>query len=376
MDSQQTLRKQLPFYGRHNAEFLTNSSSTSLHSSSNNSSSFLVSNRSSVYTPNIERQLNSLVIEDDDTQENTAQLLQQTFDQLDVETQEHATLLFHPRPDSSFTTADTSFHSSSIAHEDHTSLSYKSNHASLLHKDKDSMQIDRCQDFSAFTYPFSEQPVITGRTLTGFYIPTPTSIRNYLDYPDASVLKDMILPYPFRVKEPVSQRLERLDSNSSFMAMNLQQPSQKQQQQQPQQRREKNNQSSISHHQPIKPSKRHSLALGQVDRIARKNSMIKTNTLLKLQEATPKSKQHRHSRAASIMSDRTQDIMTWMPDQNIEWQDWTQEKDTLDKTTPSGETSMPLRLHIPWSHGSNSGVGHTGIYADNQLHPLDHTKNR
>ncbi|CAO0796627.1 unnamed protein product [Mucor circinelloides] len=124
------------------------------------------------------------------------------------------------------------------------------------------------QDFSAFNYPFSEQPVITGRTSTGFYIPTPTSIRSYLDYPEANVLKEMMLPYPFRVKEPVSQRLERLDSNSSFMAMNLQQPLQ--------QRQRASNQSSnqklISQHHPIKPSKRHSLALGQVDQILRKTA--------------------------------------------------------------------------------------------------------
>ncbi|KAL9539381.1 hypothetical protein MBANPS3_010288 [Mucor bainieri] len=372
MDSPQTFRKQLPFYGRQNSEFLTNSSTTSLHSSGNNSSNLLLSNRSSVYTPNIERQLNSLVIEDDDTQEDTAELLQQTFDQLDVETQEHAMLPRPSRPVSSFTTtADTSFQSSSITDEDHASISYKSNHASWTYKDDDS-NIDRCQDFSAFTYPFSEQPVITGRTLTGFYIPTPTSIRNYLDYPDASVLRDMLLPYPFRVKEPVSQRLERLESSSSFMAMNLQQPPQ----QKKQQRQKKSNQSSVSHHQPIKPSKRHSLALGQVDRIVRKNSMIKTDTLLKPQETAPRSKQHRHSRTASIMSDRTQDIITWMPDQNTEWQDWRQENDAYGKTTPSSETNVPLRLHIPWSNEPNSGVGHTGVYADSQLHPLDHAKNR
>ncbi|CAO3616926.1 unnamed protein product [Mucor fragilis] len=141
MDSPQTFRKQLPFYGRHNSGFLTNSSTASLHSSSNNSSNLLLSNRSSVYAPNIERQLNSLVIEDDDTHEDTAELLQQTFDQLDVETHEHATLSHHARPVSSFMTTDTSFYSSSITNEDRTSISHKSNHTSLVHKDNDSMQV-------------------------------------------------------------------------------------------------------------------------------------------------------------------------------------------------------------------------------------------
>lgn len=237
----------------------------------------------------------------------------------------------------------------------------------------------RIQDFSAFNYPFSEQPVITGRTSTGFYIPTPTSIRSYLDYPEANVLKEMMLPYPFRVKEPVSQRLERLDSNSSFMAMNLQQPLQ--------QRQRASNQSSnqklISQHHPIKPSKRHSLALGQVDQILRKNSMIKTDTLLKPQKPAHKSEQYRHSRAGSIMSDRTQDIITWMPDQDTEWQDWMQENDTNAPpskmplmSTISSETDMPLRLHTPWNNEPDGGVSRTGINTDNQLHPLDNTKDR
>lgn len=168
----------------------------------------------------------------------------------------------------------------------------------------------------------------------------------------------------------MSQRLERLDSSSSFTAMNLQQLSHQQQ------RRKKSKQSSTAlQHHPIKPSKRHSLALGQVDQIVRKNSMIKTNTLLKPQESGTRSKQHRLSRATSIMSDRTQDIITWMPDQNTEWQDWMQETDTPAPPI-STDASMPPRLHIPWKHESNSSIVHAGAYADNQLHPLDHTNNR
>lgn len=138
MDSPQTIRKQLPFYGRHNAEFFANSSTTSLHSSSNNSSNLLLSNRSSVYTPNIERQLHSLVIEDDDTKEDTAELLQQTFDQLDVEAQENSIYASHQqqRPNS-FLTTDKSFQSS-VTDEDYKSTSCKSN-PSLFNGDNDSV---------------------------------------------------------------------------------------------------------------------------------------------------------------------------------------------------------------------------------------------
>lgn len=226
--------------------------------------------------------------------------------------------------------------------------------------------IIRFPDFSAFTYPFSEQPVITGRTSTGLYIPTPTSIRNYLEYPDANVLKEMMLPYPFRVKEPVSQRLDRLDGNSSFMTMNLQQPSH--------QRRQKksntsNSQKSPSECQPLKPSKRHSLALGQVDQILRKNSVIKTNTLLRPEEQMYKNNNHGEAKAASIISDRTQDIITWMPDQSTEWQDWMQDteagispKQTPPTSSVFSDTQIPPRLHIPWTN------------SENQLHPLDNLR--
>lgn len=222
----------------------------------------------------------------------------------------------------------------------------------------------RFPDFSAFTYPFSEQPIIVGRTSTGFYISTPTSIRNYLEYPDANILKEMVLPYPFRVKEPVAQRLDRLDNNSSFKAINLQQPSN-------QQRRKKSNQydsqKSSSQYPPIKSSKRHSLALGQIDRILRKNSAVKINTLLWPEEQMYKNNNHGESRTASIISDRTQDIITWMPNQNTEWQDT--EAGISHKQTPSisstfNDAKIPPRLHIPWNN------------SENQLHPLDNLKKK
>lgn len=134
MNSSQTVRKQLPFYGRHNTDFFTNSSTTSIHSGSNNSSTLLLSNRPSVYTPNIERQLHSLVIEDDYTKKNTAELLQQTFDQLDMDAQENSIYASHQQQKpNSFLKTDKSFQSS-VTDEYYKSTSYKRN-SSLLNGD-------------------------------------------------------------------------------------------------------------------------------------------------------------------------------------------------------------------------------------------------
>lgn len=80
------------------------------------------------------------------------------------------------------------------------------------------------QDFSAFTYPSTEQPRAVGKRLD-YYIPPPTSIRNYLDYPDPSILESMDLPYPFRIKQPISQRMDRLDSNDGLYDKLLNTPS-------------------------------------------------------------------------------------------------------------------------------------------------------
>lgn len=137
MDSPQAVKRQHPFYGRHYNDVLSNSSNTSLHSSSHNSSNALLSNRSSLYKPNIERQLHSLVVEDDDSQENTAELLQQTFDQLDKETQVQSSHNSYqqPRPVSTLTT--TRSYQSSTSDEDCHSTSCNSNTSYRANDDDD-----------------------------------------------------------------------------------------------------------------------------------------------------------------------------------------------------------------------------------------------
>lgn len=159
----------------------------------------------------------------------------------------------------------------------------------------------------------------------------------------------MALPYPFRVKEPVSQRMDRLINNNSFMAMSLQQ-SEEQQRRQSKSKQLSNQNYPLHYFQPIKPSKRHSLALGQIDRISRLDSAVKTNTLLKSEEQVYKNKQLNGSKTASVMSDRMRNILTWMPDQNIEWQDWMHESNssTSSKKTASASCShASLRLDKP-----------------------------
>ncbi|KAI8642163.1 hypothetical protein BD408DRAFT_443680 [Parasitella parasitica] len=360
-------------------DFFVNSSTTSLQSS-NNSSYKPLSNRSSVYTPNIERQLHSLVTEDEDTPQDTAQLLQQTFDQLDIETQEHSTLTScsQHRPISSLMANE--IIQSGASDKDYSSSSCKSN-SILCNEDDDSRifsvtklipsLLDRYQDFSAFTYPFSEQPVITGTASTGFYIPTPTSIRNFLDYPNTDILERMALPYPFRVKEPVSQRLDRSARSSSFMSMNSQQSSFQQQQRKKTIR--DSNQKPTSYYQSIRPSKRHSLALGQVDQILRKNSVIKTNTLIKPEEPIYKRKHQVNSRD-SLSSDRTQNIIAWMPDVNSQWQENNSNNSSKKKYSMSsklGDTNLSpkIRLARNSEHDNNCS-----FYTENQLHPLDNMK--
>jgi hypothetical protein len=200
------------------------------------------------------------------------------------------------------------------------------------------------RDFSAFTCPFAEPPIILGRNSSGFYIPTPTAIRNYLPYPDASVLKEMTLPYPFRVKEPVSQRLERLDSDSSFMNIVKSRHHSRS-------RRKKGSNDSEYIQQPnIK--KRHSLDLGQVDQL------LKQDVLLNHRNLKPK-------RSASVISDRTvEEIMSWVPDKNTVWQDEWKEEKTL--SPPASNKKDPNRIPPPlWRLEVNQNS------PDKQLHPLD-----
>lgn len=219
----------------------------------------------------------------------------------------------------------------------------------------------RMRDFSAFTCPFTESPIIVGRASSGFYIPTPTAIRNYLPYPDVGILKQMKLPYPFRVKEPVFQRLERLESDSSFKNIVNSQHSNSQRP-----RRKKSSRASeysrssfIQSNQPIITTKRHSLDLGQVDHLLRQED---TSLLIPIKANHP-------VRSKSIISNRTvEEIMSWVPDKNTVWQDDTSTASS-NKLSPPATTSASKKdpNRIPpaiWQVNNSNSI-------DYQLHPLD-----
>lgn len=72
-------------YGKEHGHNDSSTTATSIHSGSNHASSIFMSNRSSIHTPNAESQLNSLLVDVNDSQENTAELLNQTFDQMDLD---------------------------------------------------------------------------------------------------------------------------------------------------------------------------------------------------------------------------------------------------------------------------------------------------
>jgi hypothetical protein len=162
-----------------------------------------------------------------------------------------------------------------------------------------------------------DRPILVGKH-SGFYLSSPTSIRNYLDYPEESVLKSMPLPYPFRVKQPVSQRMDRLGSSSSFdMLSNTSQQVEKNKRSNSVSRKSSSKGSQQSQ-QRIRPLRRHSLALGQVDPIINGNSAVVTNTLLKpapnnqlsVKDAYP-GRTSRESVAQAILSEQTaQNTMT------------------------------------------------------------------
>ncbi|KAI9472108.1 MAG: hypothetical protein EXX96DRAFT_582932 [Benjaminiella poitrasii] len=227
---------------QHHSRHNTNSSisTTSIH----HSSSLLLSIPSATNT--IERQLHSLVHNNNDInhhQPENEQVLQKTFEELDVDPTDQQS-----------------------QHSAHT--------ASSVHSIPHSLR-----DFSAFTFPFTERPTVSSHhTKSGhyYYIPTPTAIRNYLDYP--LDLADLQLPYPFRVKEPVSERLERIETQHGSSQRRSKQPM------------------TASRH-----AKRHSLALGQVDQLRKKSDKV---------------------RESASTSRVDHDIMSWMPDQRTIWQDW------------------------------------------------------
>lgn len=134
----------------------------------------------------------------------------------------------------------------------------------------------------------------------------------------------MKLPYPYRTKEPVSQRLDRVDSSDPPRTdFNVRHP--------PQLEGSKRRNRSVS----PRPSyfqhtmDRHSLALGQVDRLLKSNKdrplvdslSVDRNELI--ESWNDRYKQYRpRSRKSSVLSGRAvQDILKWIPDQDTVWQD-------------------------------------------------------
>lgn len=148
-----------------------------------------------------------------------------------------------------------------------------------------------------------------------YYIPPPpTSNRKYLDPPDADILKSMNLPYPFRIKEPVSQRLGRMKNAPR------------------------------DYKEPIRPSKRHSLALGQVDQIFKDKVDTKAEPIrLDQSKLLGETYNHPNLQSRKRSDQHLRSIMTWMPEQPTVWNNW---MDT-DYLIPNYSDSLhPLRPSV------------------------------
>ncbi|KAG2198966.1 hypothetical protein INT47_013150 [Mucor saturninus] len=231
----------------------------------------------------IEKQLQSLVHDADTPQEDTTEVLQQTFDRL--------------KPDNDR-------HPASIHSSFKRSPSYLANHIE-----------DDIHDEA-------QRPIVIASKNADYFISPPTSHRNYLDPPDATILKSIKLPYPFRKKEPVSQRLERAKPEPEE-----------------------------DHKRPMKSSsmRHNSLALGYMDQLLMKDEInnmevepIEHDTLMLLDETY-----HHPNLRSRKRSDRhsQQDIMTWMPDQSTVWNNWMNDDYLI--STYNNESSHPLTPTIP-----------------------------
>lgn len=151
----------------------------------------------------------------------------------------------------------------------------------------------------------------------------------------------MKLPYPFRLKEPVSQRAVRMDSNDPFVkAMGLRQNAQS----------------------PLETTKRHlekrhTLSLGQVDRLLHAERPESWSVKFSPEdEGRVKTSYHRYKRSRGLSDKEAQEIAEWIPE-HTEWEnDW--EGKTEDEpsnpfksppSSPNGNnTDVPL-LNIPFA---------------------------
>lgn len=186
------------------------------------------------------------------------------------------------------------------------------------------------QDFSSFPSLFLKNPTIVGKHLD-YYIPLPTRARNYLDQPDPAILKLMNLPYPYRIKEPKSQRLDRLDANNELTkAFNV-----KNSPLLPNTIKKQNEKAPIvSPRRPVsRPVKklleRHSLALGQVDQLLKTNNdrLFNSLSIKPIPSYETRSWNNRYKRTQQqsrknhtpLPSQAVQSILKWIPDHDSVW---------------------------------------------------------
>jgi hypothetical protein len=107
--------------------------------------------------------------------------------------------------------------------------------------------------YSSIYSPFTQRPEIEEDD----YIPLPTVTRKYIDQPPDSILDSIpSLPYPFRVRQPVRHRSEKVENPPlsdipSLLPLSLS--------------------SSPNKKISLQSSKRHSLGNGQIDRLITSN---------------------------------------------------------------------------------------------------------
>ncbi|KAI9260312.1 hypothetical protein EDC94DRAFT_610759 [Helicostylum pulchrum] len=301
-------------------------------------------NRFSAYAPGIEDQLNSLVIENNEDGEDAAELLQHDF--------EHPAEYDQPSIRDSINRSSLS----SLAHISYGSgrtdtESYPVSPSISSYWIEEQNNVSMPQDFSSFPSVFEEPPTIIGKH-PNYYLTSPSRIRKYIDPPEEFILRTMKLPYPYRTKEPISQRLDRVDSSDPLRTdFNVRHP--------PPGSKRRNR--SVSPRPPqIKTLNRHSVALGQVDRLLKINKdrpsadslSVECNELV--ESWNDRYKQYRPgSRKSSVLPGRAvHDILKWIPDQDTEWQD-------------NRNRDFVQMVEIPTS-SSNSRQ-------ERPLHPLDHS---
>lgn len=190
--------------------------------------------------------------------------------------------------------------------------------------------------------PFTEKPSVFGR-YPNFYIPAPTNIRHYLEYPEAEVLRSMKLPYPFRIKNSTSPRkIERLedldiantslDTTSNTNYINREEPSY------------------LS--LPTEYSKRQSLDLSQVSKRLTKERPKVLNEDQRGNTHHSRNGASKSKRALAMSNQTKQDILTWLPKQETDNQR-SSSKDKSDKNIATSSTfnhdgnNDSPKLHIP-----------------------------